>query len=71
MNKKVFFVSPFRPEYEDLYFIIKQVTEEIGANIYRTDELFSSTPIVTLIQEKIREKIRGHHTNFKLKSIFT
>ena len=39
MSKRIFMVCPLMAEYEDLYIVVKQVAESLGATVLRPDGL--------------------------------
>ena len=52
-KQRVFVVCPMRAEYDDLYLVIKQVAERLGASVLRPDEFTSPTPILSQIHDAL------------------
>jgi len=53
MSKRVFVVCPLRPEYDDLYIVIKQAAESLGASVARPDEFTAATTLISQIYDAL------------------
>jgi hypothetical protein len=49
MKKRVFAACPLRPEFDDLYLVIKQIAESLGASVLRPDELNNRHYFIDLV----------------------
>jgi hypothetical protein len=49
MEKRVFAACPLRPEFDDLYLVIKQIAESLGASVLRPDELNNGHYFIDLV----------------------
>ena len=51
---RVFVLIPFRPEYEDLYMLIKQIAEGLDASVAWSGEFTGTTTIISQIYDSIK-----------------
>jgi hypothetical protein len=62
MKQRVFVARPQRPEFDDLYLVIKQITESLGAPVLRPDELtLTDVSITTKNQFYFGKKCKIHY----------
>src|SRR6185295_6768035 len=52
-QQQVLFLCPLTREYDDVYLVIRQAVEKLGAKVYRVDEILFSGSIIEQIYASI------------------